>query len=501
MEHELPHWDFDRVRRESTEAWNRCLGRIEVQGGTDAQKTKFYTDLYHALLGRRRVSDVDGRYMDNTGDRPAVRRIPLDDHGRPRYEHHNSDAFWGAQWTLNVLWGLAWPEIIHNFCNTFLDYYRNGGLIPRGPSGGNYTYVMTSATSTPLFVSAYQKGIRSFDMELAYEALRKNHFPGGLMGKAGYEHDTAVGGGVEHYIERGYIPWGIKANARHCDGPAQTLECAFQDWTLSQLAAALGKDEDASMFSRRALSYRNVFNRESGFMQPRTLLGEWLEPFDPDSPDGWNEGNGWHYLWWVPHDPDGLAELMGGRDAFVRRLDEQFRKAEPNGFVAPHGRHHENVIDYGNQPCTHLAHLFNHVGAPWLSQKWVRRVMATAKSDVTPYGGYGGDEDQGMMGSLNALMAIGLFQMRGGCDPDPIYEITTPVFDLVTIHLSDCYHGGGVFTIETENNAPANVYIQSATLNGRRLDRPWFRGHDLRDGGILRLVLGPRPAHACFTGL
>jgi predicted alpha-1,2-mannosidase len=489
LESELPHWDFDRVRQDATTTWNAFLGRIAVEGGTDAQQTKFYTDLYHALLGRRRVSDIDGRYIDNTGDAPTVRQIPLSSAGKPLYEHHNSDAFWGAQWTLNVLWPLAWPEITHNFCNTFLDYYRNGGLIPRGPSGGNYTFVMTSATSTPLFVSAYQKGIRSFDIDTAYEGLRKNHFPGGLMGKAGYEHHTAIGGGADYYVERGYVPMGIKATAFHCDGPAQTLENAFQDWCLAQLAGALGKEEDARLFTQRAHNYQNLYNPETQFMHPKTMDGAWLANFDPNKGDGWNEGNGWHYLWWAPHDPAGLANLMGGRDLFIRRLNEQFEIAAQKDFIAPHGKHHENVIEYGNQPCTHFAHLFNYVGAPWLTQKWVRRVMQQAKSDITPFAGYGGDEDQGMMGSLNALMAIGLFAMRGGCEADPVYEISSPLFDRIAIHLS----AESTFVIETRNNSAENMFIQSAVLNGKPHTRAWFRHSDIAYGGHLVLTLGPEP--------
>ncbi|MBN1584332.1 MAG: GH92 family glycosyl hydrolase, partial [Anaerolineae bacterium] len=290
LEAELPHWDFDRVRQEAYDTWDRWLGRIEVQGGTNAQKTKFYTDLYHALLGRRRVSDHNGAYLDMTGDEPVVRRIALDERGRPHYEHHNSDAFWGAQWTLNVLWPLAYPAITHNFCHTLLDVYRNGGLIPRGPSGGNYTFVMISPTSTPLLVSAYQKGIRSFDVEQAYEGMVKNHGPGGLMSKAGYEHDSCLGGGVESYLERGYVPLGIQAHAFHCDGASQTLEYAYCDWCLAQMAEVTGKTGDARVFLHRAGNYRNLYDAGSGFMRPRLIDGSWLEDFDPMSPQGWCEG-------------------------------------------------------------------------------------------------------------------------------------------------------------------------------------------------------------------
>ena len=496
LTHELPHWDFDSVCTEADTEWNEWLSPIEVTGGSEAQRIKFYTDLYHALLGRRRVSDVNGRYVDNTGDAPVIRQIPLDDDGKPQYEHHNSDAFWGAQWTLNVLWPLVCPEITHNFCNTFIDMYKNGGLIPRGPSGGNYTFVMIAPTSTPLLVSAYQKGIRTFDVDAAYAGMVKNHGPGGLMSKAGYEHDTCIGGGVEHYLKHGYVPLGIEARAFHTKGGTQTLEYAYCDWALGQMAQALGHSEEAEIFNRRAPNYRNLFVSqptdagENGFLRPRNMDGSWPADFDPMSPEGWVESNGWQNLWHVPHDVAGLIELLGGRARFVERLNEVFEEASRADFIAPHDQHHTNLLDYGNQPSTFIAHLFNYAGAPWLTQKWVRRVMDQAKSDITPYGGYGGDEDQGQMGALNVLMAIGLFNVSGGCNSEPFYEITTPIFDTITIKLDPAYYAGETFTIITENNQAENVYIQSAALNGKVLEGPWFAHQALADGGELRLVLG-----------
>lgn len=493
LDTELPHWDFDRVRREAAAVWNEWLGRIEVVGGTDAQKTKFYTDLYHALLGRRRVNDVNGKYSDMTGPQQVIRQIPLDENGRPTYEHHNSDAFWGAQWNINLLWSIAYPDVVHNFCNTLVDMYKNGGLIPRGPSGGNYTFVMTSPSSTHLLVSAYQKGIRTFDVDAAYAGLVKNHTPGGLISKAGYEHDTCIGGGAEFYLERGYVPLGIEADAYHLKGATQTLEYAFCDWSLAQLAAALGKTADFQTYLSRAANYRHLYNAATGFMQPRLMDGSWLEPFDPMAPDGWVEGNGWQYLWHVPHDAAGLIDLMGGRDRFIRRLDDMLTLAEAGNFIAPHTQHHLNYVDYGNQPSLYIAHLFTYAGAPWLTQKWVRRIIAAAKSDITPDGGYGGDEDQGQMGALNVLMAIGLFNVNGGSSREPFYEITSPIFDKIIIHLHPRYSSRQQFVIEVENNQPENVYIQSATLNGQPLTRAWFTHQQLVQGGTLRITLGNHP--------
>ena len=495
IEREADHWDFDAVRAEARDEWNRALSRIEVEGGTLAQRTKFYTDLFHAQKGRRRVSDAGGSYMDMTGPTPKVRQIPCEKHGVPRYEHHNSDGLWGTAWALNTLWPLVCPRITHNFCNMLVDYYHNGGLIPRGPSGGNYTFVMTAPSSTTFLVSAWRQGIRTFDINAAYEGMVKNHGPGGLMSKAGYEHDTCIGGGVEYYIERGYVPFGIEAKAFHVKGVGtMTLEYAYHDWALAQLAGEIGHTDDAQRFSQRGQSYRHIWNPYSRFMQPRDMDGKFLPDFDPMSGLGWVEGNGHQYRWFVPHDVPGLIELFGGQETFIAELDHLFEQAEAHDFVTPHGKHADGFMDYGNQPSTYLAHLFTHAGAPWLTQKWVRRVMAAAKSDITPFGGYGGDEDQGMMGSLNVLMAIGLFSVNGGCQSDPVLEVTSPVFDRITINLDPAYHQGERFVIEASGNGPGDRYIQSAELNGEPLDQPWIRHRDIIAGGILKLQLGPEPS-------
>lgn len=494
MRQEANHWDFDAVRADARSEWNAWLSRIEVEGGTQQQTTKFYTDLFHALKGRRRVSDVGGTYMDMTGNMPQVRQIPLDDNGQPAYEHHNSDAFWGAAWSLNTLWPLVCPRVTHNFCNTLLDMYRNGGLIPRGPSGGNYTFVMTAPTSTTFLVSAWMQGIRTFDIETAYAGMVKNHGPGGLMSKAGYEHNTCIGGGVEYYLERGYVPLGIQADAYHIGAAAtMTLEYAYHDWALAQLAKMLGHEEDYTRFMVRSGNFRNIWNPETRFMQPRDMDGHFLPNFDPMSGTGWGEGNGHHYRWHVPHDVPGLMELYDGREAFVQELDDLFHKAEAHNFICTHANHTDGYMDYGNQPCMYLAHLFNYAGAPWLTQKWVRRVMDAVKSDITPFGGYGGDEDQGQMGALNVLMAIGLFSVNGGCLPEPQLELSSPIFDRITIHLDPDYHDGETFVIETTGNGPGDRYIQSAELNGRVHQSAWIAQQDLIKGGSLKLTLGLEP--------
>lgn len=494
---ELSGWDFEQVKQSSFSEWNDWLGRIEVEGGSREQQIKLYTDLWHALLGRHVVSDADGHYMDMTSDFPRIRQIPLGEDGKPLYNHHNFDAWWGSHWSLNILWSMAYPEVMDNFCNTMIDMYQNGGLIPRGPSGGNYTYVMIGDPAVSFFASAYNKGIRNYDAELAYEGLRKNAFVGGIRDHAGYEHSkTAYSGGMKYYEEWGYVPDGRKdVEGMHTTGASMTLEYAYQDWCLAQMAKTMGKLQDYEFFMKRSKNYRNLWNPESGYMQPRGEDGNWLPYFDPlelTEKGGFCESNSAIYSHYVPHDMAGLIELYGGADQYVKRLNANFEKSESYGFFRSNKTKEGNWTDYGSQPGTGMAHLFSYAGAPWLTQKWVRKVKA-AYCDVTPYGGYRDDEDQGQMGALGVLMAIGLFEVDGGCAEKPFYEITSPLFDKVTIHLDNRYYSGKTFQIITKGNSTDNMYIQNASLNGKKWNKCWFYHEDFIKGGTLELKLGAKP--------
>lgn len=496
---ELPRWDFNATVQESTEEWNRWLEKIRVEGGTGEQRVKFYTDLWHALLGRRAFSDADGSYIDNTGPSPRVRRVPLDDGGRPTRATYNSDAFWGTQWNLNILWSLAYPGVMSEMVSTLVDHYRNGGMIARGPAGGNYTFVMTGDPATPLIAAAYNKGIRDFDIEGAWLGSRKNAFPGGIRDRAGYEFGpNPQGGGMGFYVERGYVPLGIEGKAFHREGAGQTMEYAFQDWALSQFARALGKREDADFFLRRSANWKTLFDPSVGWIRPRMMDGSWQPDFQPvcTGPNcrGFIESNSAIYTYYVPHDIPGLVEAIGGQAKFIAKLNSQFEKAAPLRFITPHGKHGENWVDYENQPSCHMAHLFSHAGAPWLTQYWVRRVKEETFGDTSPLGGYNGDEDEGQMGALGVLMAIGLFDIQGGASLNPRYEITSPLFERVTIQLDQRYYPGRMLTILARNSGPANMFIQSASWNGKPLnDRFYLTHEEVRHGGTLELTLGPRP--------
>ncbi|MCG6186830.1 GH92 family glycosyl hydrolase [Maribellus maritimus] len=493
LETELAGWNFDQARKNSYDEWNKWLGKIEVEGGTHKQRVRFYTDLWHALQGRRIISDVNGKYLDMTGDTPRVKQVALDKNGKPLFPHYNFDAWWGSHWSLDILWSMAYPEVMDGFCNTMVDMYKDGGLIPRGPAGGNYTFVMIGDPSACFFATAYNKGIRNYDAETAYEGLRKNAFPEGSRDHGGYEHkiDYPDKTMVDYYLERGYVPEDVNAKGWHCGGVALTLEYAYQDWCLAQMAKNMKNEADYNMFMKRSENYKNVWNPQTGYMHPREQDGSWIGNFDPSvskTPRGFCESNSAIYSYFVPHDIEGLAALSGGKDAFVEKLNSQFEKAQQYGFVP----NKEMWVDYSNQPGTGMAHVFNKAGAPWLSQKWVRKVKE-AFSDTTAYGGYNGDEDQGQMGALGVLMAIGLFEEDGGASANPSYELTSPLFDKITIHLDNKYYPGKTFIIETKNNSEQNMYIQSARLNGENWNKYWFSHKTFAKGGKLEIILGDKP--------
>ncbi len=498
METELSDWDFEKTVTNSKNEWRSMLSRIQVTGGTEKQKVKFYTDLWHSLLGRKIVSDADGKYCDMTGDNPSIKQVELDDKGKPVFPQYNFDAWWGSHWTLNVLWSMVYPEIMDGFCNSMVNMYKDGGLIPRGPSGGNYTYVMIGDPATSFFATAYNKGIKNYDVDLAYEGLLKNAYPGGIRDRAGYEFgNNPTGGGMTYYVERGYVPEGLKGRGAHKDGASMTLEYAYQDWCIAQMSKAMNKHEDYTYFMKRSENYQNLWNPETKFIHPRNIDGSWIENFSPIAEKfntlGFCESNSAIYTNYVPHNLDGLIRLFGGKGKYTSFLESSFEKASENLFIAPHGEHAKSWVDYENQPSCQMAHLFNFSGSPWLTQKWVREIKEITFGDTTPYGGYNGDEDQGQMGALGVLMAIGLFQMDGGASINSSYEITSTIFDNVKISLNSDYYSGKKFVISTKNNSSENVYIQSAKLNGDSWERCFFNHDEFAKGGKLELILGNKP--------
>jgi predicted alpha-1,2-mannosidase len=477
------HWNFDQVVADARQEWNEWMGKLEVKGGSRDQRVKFYTDLWHVLLGRHKLNDFSGDYPDYTqGERSythtnahlIVRTLPMNNNGKPKFNMYNSDAFWLTQWNLNILWGLAWPEVMDDFSASLVQYADNGKLLPRGPNAGGYSYIMTGCPATNLIVSTFMKGLlRKTDSKHAYQIMKQNHEPGGMMGMQWEK-------GLDFYLKKGWCP----------DNAGVTLEWAFQDWSLGQMALKMNKKEDFNYYQKRSEGWKNLFNPDQNLIFPKRKDGRWLHQ-NPLDGSGWVEANAWQATWSVSHDIPQLAKLMGGNDTLCEKLNHAFEQAEPQDFVFGYG---SGYVSYANQPGLSNAHVFSHAGKPWLTQYWVRKVQEQAYGGVTPDKGYGGhDEDQGQMGALSALMSIGLFSLNGNNAISPVYEITSPVFDEVKIRLNPEYYSDSYFIIRTHHNSEKNCYIQKAELNGNPQNTYWFNHEDFAKGGMLELWLGSEP--------
>lgn len=477
-------FDFDRVREKSQKEWNEWLGRIMVKGGTDTQRIKFYTDLWHVLLGRHKIDDNCGEYPDYTqgGTRDGkytrsatmkVRRLPRSRNGEVCHHMYNSDALWLTQWNLNSLWGIAYPDVLDDFAASLIQYSINGGLLPRGPNIGGYSYIMSGCPATSLITSAYQRGIHNkWSPKRAYKEIKRNHMAGGIL---------AIDQNKEllFYEQHGYCP----------EKAGLTIQWSFEDWALSEMALKMGKKKDAEYFKNRASGWTRSFHPQLKLVLPRKANGEWLHT-NPLDGNGYEEANAWQATFGLSHDLPRLATLMGGTDSLCSMLNHAFVQSVTTDFVTGYG---SGYVSYANQPGLSNAHVFTHAGRPDLTQYWVRRVKEQAYGGTTPDKGYGGhDEDQGQMGALSALMAIGLFSIDGGCSSNASYDITSPVFDEIVIKLHPEYCKGKYFHIVTHNNTPHNCYIQSMVLNGKEYNEWHIKHNTLTDGGRLDIYLHNR---------
>ncbi len=479
-------WNFAAVVANQRRVWNDIFERVEIQTPDAREKCRFYSNLYRALVGRNTWSDVNGEWTD-----PDERRQKLTD---PDAVMLGSDALWTTFWNLNQLMNLITPEWSARWVKSELQLYEKCGWLSKGPGGLEYISVMVAEHEIPLMVAACQAGLKGFDAREVLEAAVKMQttmpqlYPGG--GAVGNEN-------LENYLKYGYVA---------DDGPvvrgpvkgewrkawcSNTYEYAYDDWCVAQLALALGRRDLAEQFLKRSRSWRNVFDQETGFARPRKANGDWVTPFDPYRTPGFVEGNAWQYTWFVPQDVPGLVAVMG-RERFLSRLTEAFEKSAPTRFNAAGERFADFPINQGNQPTMHVAWLFNWAGQPWLSQKWTRAILG-AYYGHNAADAYLGDEDQGQMSSWFIMSSLGLFQTDGGCRVKPIYELGSPLYPKIVLHLSKQYYRGKTFTIEARHTSPENLYIQSASLNGRPLNRWWLRQQEVVQGGHLVLDLGPNP--------
>ena len=442
-------WDFSAVVQNQRRVWNELFERVEVETPDAREKTRFYTNIYRALSGRNTWSDVDGQWVDPTG-----RTQKLAD---PDAVMLGSDAFWNTFWNLNPMMNLMAPDWSEQWTKSELQLYDKCGWTAKGPAGLKYISIMVAEHEIPLMVGAYQSGLKDLDADKILAAAIKmqtslpRRYPGGQ--KVGNED-------LAGYLKYDYVP---------ADGPEKgrtscTLEYAYDDWCVGQLALALGHADLAKQFLQRAQNWRNIFDPKTGFARPRLASGDWVEPFDPYHTPGFVEGNAAQYTWFVPQDVPGLVKAMG-QDRFVDRLNGAFAAMAPTRFNAI-GDGGDHPINQGNEPAMHAPWLFNWAGQPWLTQKWTRAVLDSYYG-YNPADAYLGDEDQGQMGAWFVLSALGLYQTDGGCRVDPIFEIGSPLFYSQN-HAAFLprFMAGRPWSSKLRHAASReNRYIQSATVS------------------------------------
>lgn len=356
--------------------------------------------------------------------------------------------------------------------------YKNSGWFNTDPAGIEHTGVMVAMHVASQIWGAWQSGIRDFDLNTAYEGLKK------MLLTPPQQYDGGGTVGVEElvpYMKYGYIPQGMGR-------PSNTMEYAYDDWCLAQMANHLGHTDDYNYFLKRSANWTNLFDTETGFIRPKDKDGNWISPFDPYHTPGFTEGNAFNYTWFVPHTPEKLIALMG-RDRFVSRLDSAMQKSSFANFNASGDDFANYPINHGNETSMEVAYLFNWAGAPHLTQKWVRAIQEQYYG-TTPYDAYPGDEDLGQMSSWFVMSAIGLFQMDGGCSQTPVYELGSPRYPKITLNLGNKYGRGKRFVIEARNASKENKYIRSMYLNGKKVKGFKIHQKDVLKGGKLVLEMG-----------
>lgn len=489
--HEAKGWNFDDYKKNAENIWNEKLNKIHISGGTTNNKIKFYTALYHSLLFPRLFCDVDGTYYSHFLD-----QIIKEDN----FRFHVDFFLWDTHRTTHPLLNIIEPFRQTELINSILATYKHGGVIPAQYFKNMYTQSMIGDHGVTMISDAYIKGIRGFDINKAYEGMMKNAFTPGTPGRGRMGLDT--------YTELGYVS---VENSK--ETVSLTLEYTLTDYALAQVAKDLGKTDEYNYLIKNAGNYKNLFDKETGFYRPKFSDGSWLPSCDRrQSPeivfndnnsyyDCWNpywigvsphrhytESNAWQYLFYPQHDIHGLIELMGGRKIFTNRLDGLFYTTSANegpAYVGITGVIGQYV--HGNQPSFHVAYLFNYAGVPWKTQERVRGIMENL------YGkdewGLPGNEDMGSMSSWLVFSAMGFYPVTPGSDH---YTISSPLFEKIKINLDDFYENE-TFTITAHNNSGDNKYIQTATLNGNKLDKPWITHSEIIKGGTLEFEMGSEP--------
>jgi len=497
LQENIKSWHFEKVAETAKDIWNSALSKIEVDGGTENERTVFYTSLYRCYERMVNVTE-DRNYMSIWSNKVE----PAND-----TNFFTDDWVWDTHLALHPLQVILNPSDQSDKISSYIRMARQSGWMPTFPTITGDNHAMNGNHSAAVILDAWNKGIRDFNLEEAYNHLKSTIL---FETKLPWIKDS-ITWLDKFYDTKGYFPALKKGEMETCpkvhsfekrQAVAITLASSWDDWCMAQIAKELGKNEDYIFFIKRSLNYKNLFNIETGFYHPKDSVGNWIEPFDyrfdggMGARDYYDENNGWTYIWQPYHAFEDLIEMMGGKEKFDRKLDQLFTEGIGRSkwqyyATMPDATGNVGQFVMGNEPSMHIAYLYNLAGKPWKTQKRVRMLMETwFRNDLM---GIPGDEDGGGLSAFYVFSAMGFYPITPGI---PEYQIGSPLFSRIKIHLK----GGKTFTILAKNNSLLNKYIQSARLNGRELTKPVFSHKDLVDGGTLILNMGAEPNKSWCTG-
>lgn len=454
MEAEQPGFDFDKVRTAAREMWNKDLSRVEIEGGSKDERTIFYTGLYHLLIHPNILQDVNGEY-------PQMESLQV---GHTKGNRYTVFSLWDTYRNVSTLMTLLYPDRQLDIIRTMIDMYKENGWLPKWELYGRETFTMEGDPSIPYIVDAYMRGLRDYDVNLAYEAMRKGATTPGEF--------NLLRPDANDYFTRGYVP----LLEQYDNSVSHALEYYIADWNLSNFAQALGKKADAQLFYERSMGYKHYYSKEFKTLRPLLPDGSFYSPFDPKQGEnfepspGFHEGNAWNYTFYVPHDIKGLAKLMGGDKAFVNHLQSVFDK----GYYDP-----------ANEPDIAYPYLFSYFkGEEWRTQKLIHELLKSGYHNAP--NGVPGNEDTGTMSAWAIFSMMGFYP---ACPGDVNYVLTSPAFDKVTIHLDERFYPKGKLVIESKHDTPESIYVQEVTVGDRKL-KGFTLSHDrLVNAGTLRFRL------------
>lgn len=473
---ELGNDDFDTLVRKGQDAWNKVLGRIEVEGGNLDQYRTFYSCLYRSLLFPRKFYEIDK-------DGQAVHYSPYNGQVLPGYMYTDT-GFWDTFRCLFPLLNMMYPSVNKEIQEGLINTYKESGFFPEWASPG-HRGCMIGNNSASVLVDAYMKGVKVDDLETLYKGL--------IHGTENVHPEVSSTGrlGYEYYNKLGYVPYDVNIN----ENAARTLEYSYNDWCIYKLAKELKRPKkEINLYAKRAMNYKNLFDKESCLMRGRNKNGEFMKPFSPLKwGDAFTEGNSWHYSWSVFHDPQGLIDLMGGKEQFVIMLDSVF-SVPPLFDESYYGQViHEiremtvmNMGNYahGNQPIQHMIYLYNYAGQPWKAQYWLREVMNRMYS-ATP-DGYCGDEDNGQTSAWYVFTALGFYPVCPGTDE---YVLGAPLFEKAVLHLEN----GNDVVINAKGNSDENRYVKTMKWNANDYSKNYIKHSELMKGGVIDIQMDSKP--------